>query len=122
LQLTTAIASNDKNYTTIEGLAYMNDGQLIKTARRNVMKDLDSLPMPAWDIIDMAPYKKMWLKSTGTFYQPGNHTRVPLKCNWCAKPIYGNRYNTRSPENVVKELKVLKEKFQFEHVWFCDDI
>jgi len=33
LQLTTAIASNDKNYTTIEGLAYMNDGQLIKNSQ-----------------------------------------------------------------------------------------
>ena len=46
----------------------------------------------------------------------------PFKCNWCAKPIYGNRYNSRSPENVVDELKLLKEKYQFDHIWFCDDI
>ncbi len=123
LQLTTAIGNNDKNYSAIEGLAFTNNGQLIKTARRNVMKDLDSLPMPAWDIIDMEPYKKMWLKSTGYFSINMATTRgCPFKCNWCAKPIYGNRYNTRSPENVVRELKMLKEKFQFGHVWFCDDI
>ena len=46
----------------------------------------------------------------------------PFKCNWCAKPIYGNRYNSRSPQNVVAELKMLKEKFNFDHIWFCDDI
>jgi len=44
------------------------------------------------------------------------------KCNWCAKPIYGNRYNSRSPENVVKELLLLKANFNVDHIWFCDDI
>src|SRR6185436_19673946 len=46
----------------------------------------------------------------------------PFKCNWCAKPIYGNRYNSRSPEKVVDELVMLKKKFNFDHIWFCDDI
>ena len=52
----------------------------------------------------------------------GTTRGCPFKCNWCAKPIYGNRYNTRSPKNVVDELKMLKEKYNFDHIWFCDDI
>ena len=87
------------------------------------MRDLDNLPFPAWDLIDMEPYRKMWLKHKGFFSMNMGTTRgCPFKCNWCAKPIYGNRYNSRSPENVVSELKMLKEKFQFDHIWFCDDI
>jgi anaerobic magnesium-protoporphyrin IX monomethyl ester cyclase len=46
----------------------------------------------------------------------------PFHCNWCAKPIYGQRYNVRSPENVVAEMKLLKEKFHPDHVEFADDI
>jgi anaerobic magnesium-protoporphyrin IX monomethyl ester cyclase len=46
----------------------------------------------------------------------------PFKCNWCAKPIYGNRYNSRSPQNVVEELVFLKKTYMFDHIWFCDDI
>jgi radical SAM superfamily enzyme YgiQ (UPF0313 family) len=46
----------------------------------------------------------------------------PFKCNWCAKPIYGNRYNSRSPQNVVDEIKMLKAWFGMDHIWFCDDI
>jgi anaerobic magnesium-protoporphyrin IX monomethyl ester cyclase len=46
----------------------------------------------------------------------------PFKCNWCAKPIYGNRYNSRSPEHVVAEIKLLNERYQMDHIWFCDDI
>ncbi len=107
----------------IEGLAFKQNNAVIKTQRRNVLKDLDSLPFPAWDLVDMEPYRKMWLKHAGYFSMNMGTTRgCPFKCNWCAKPIYGNRYNTRSPENVVAELKTLKEKFRFDHIWFCDDI
>jgi anaerobic magnesium-protoporphyrin IX monomethyl ester cyclase len=88
-----------------------------------VMKDLDALPFPAWDLIDITPYRAMWLKSSGYFSLNMATTRgCPFKCNWCAKPIYGNRYNSRSPENVVQELKILQSAFQFDHIWFCDDI
>jgi radical SAM superfamily enzyme YgiQ (UPF0313 family) len=88
-----------------------------------VIKELDTLPFPAWDLVDLEPYKKMWMSSAGYFSLNMGTTRgCPFKCNWCAKPIYGNRYNSRSPENVVAELKMLKEKFHFDHIWFCDDI
>jgi anaerobic magnesium-protoporphyrin IX monomethyl ester cyclase len=87
------------------------------------LKNLDSLPLPAWDLVDVARYRKMWLKHKGYFSINFATTRgCPFKCNWCAKPIYGNRYNSRSPQHVVDELKMLKEKINFDHVWFCDDI
>jgi radical SAM superfamily enzyme YgiQ (UPF0313 family) len=46
----------------------------------------------------------------------------PFHCNWCAKPIYGQRYNVRSPENVAAELRWLKETYHPDHIWFADDI
>jgi radical SAM superfamily enzyme YgiQ (UPF0313 family) len=46
----------------------------------------------------------------------------PFHCNWCAKPIWGQRYNTRSPENVVAEMRQLKETYHPDHIWFADDI
>jgi radical SAM superfamily enzyme YgiQ (UPF0313 family) len=52
----------------------------------------------------------------------GTTRGCPFKCNWCAKPIYGNRYNARSPQNVINEIKYLNEKFGIDHIWFCDDI
>jgi radical SAM superfamily enzyme YgiQ (UPF0313 family) len=87
------------------------------------MKDLDALPFPAWDLVDMEPYRNMWMKHAGYFSMNMGTTRgCPFKCNWCAKPIYGNRYNVRSPEHVVAELLMLKEKYNYDHIWFCDDI
>jgi radical SAM superfamily enzyme YgiQ (UPF0313 family) len=118
-----SIKKDDESFKGIQGIAFKEEGAVIKTPKRNVIKDLDSLPLPAWDLIDLKPYKNMWLKHAGYFSMNVGTTRgCPYKCNWCAKPIYGNRYNARSPQNVVTELKFLKEKFGFDHIWFCDDI
>lgn len=123
LELIHEITFNTKDFGGIPGLAFIKNGQPVKTFKRNVMRELDTLPLPAWDLVNIEPYRAMWLKSSGYFSLNMATTRgCPFKCNWCAKPIYGNRYNSRSPENVVHELKWLQEKFQFEHIWFCDDI
>lgn len=122
-ELIAAIADNQKDFLSIPGLAYRHHDAVIKTVKRNVMKELDSLPFPAWDLVDMDSYRKMWWKHKDYFSLNMATTRgCPFKCNWCAKPIYGNRYNSRSPQNVVTELKMLKEKYGFDHIWFCDDI
>ena len=123
LELINALQENKKDISIIPGIAFQQNDCVIKTARRNVLKDLDSLPLPAWDLVDIQPYRKSWLDHAGYFSMNMGTTRgCPFKCNWCAKPIYGNRYNSRSPQNVVQELKMLREKFQFDHIWFCDDI
>jgi len=111
------------SFESIAGLRYIQNDQFIQTHKRENLKELDTLPFPAWDLVDMNEYRKRWLNSSGYFSLNITTTRgCPYKCNWCAKPIYGNRYNSRSPENVVAELKLLKEKYQFDHIWFCDDI
>ena len=87
------------------------------------MHDLDTLPFPDWRLIDHKKYQQNWLTKNGYFSLNITTTRgCPFKCNWCAKPIYGNRYNSRSPENVVEEIKFLLHNFQPTHFWFCDDI
>jgi len=123
LELTNYISSKKEDYPLIKGLAFLDNGHVIKTTGRPVMKDLDTLPLPAWDLVDMEAYRETWLKSTGYFSLNISTTRgCPFKCNWCAKPIYGSRYNYRSPENVVAEIKFLKQYHHMDHIWFCDDI
>jgi len=123
LELIDTLKNKENNFGSIQGLAYKQNDNLVKTQRRSVIKDLDSLPMPAWDLANIETYRARWIKSSGYFSMNMGTTRgCPFKCNWCAKPIYGNRYNSRSPQNVVNELKFLKEKYHFDHIWFCDDI
>ncbi|HTH82460.1 MAG TPA: radical SAM protein [Mucilaginibacter sp.] len=124
LELIDHLKAGGSDYTTIRGLAFRNnENKVYKTLARPVLKELDTLPLPAWDLVDLEPYRESWLKNAGYFSINMSTTRgCPFKCNWCAKPIYGNRYNSRSPENVIKELKLLKDKYPIDHIWFCDDI
>ena len=123
LELVDHLDSGATDPMDIPGLVYRMGGELRQTPRRPVMKDLDALPLPAWDLVDLAPYQQMWLEHHGYFSLNIGTTRgCPFKCNWCAKPIYGNRYNARSPQHVVREIKLLQERVAFEHIWFCDDI
>jgi anaerobic magnesium-protoporphyrin IX monomethyl ester cyclase len=123
LELVNAIKNRVQDLSGIQGLAYMQQQAPFKTVARPVLKELDSLPLPAWDLIDITPYRECWLKHRGYFSLNVGTTRgCPFKCNWCAKPIYGNRYNSRSPEHVITEIKLMKAHFNMDHIWFCDDI
>lgn len=92
-------------------------------SRRPDIRNLDALPFPAWELVDIARYRKVWEERHGYYSMNMVTTRgCPYHCNWCAKPIWGQRYNLRSPENVATELKWLKENYHPDHIWFADDI
>jgi anaerobic magnesium-protoporphyrin IX monomethyl ester cyclase len=109
---------------TIPGLAWPDGrGGEHRNRRRPDITQLDELPFPAWDLVDVPRYQKIWRERHGYTSMNMVTTRgCPYHCNWCAKPIWGQRYNTRSPENVVAEMRWLKDAFDPDHVWFADDI
>ena len=95
----------------------------VQPTRRADITNLDKLPFPAWDLVDIEKYRSIWVKHHGYFSMNMVTTRgCPYHCNWCAKPIWGQRYNSRSPENVVAEMRWLKGNFSPDHIWFADDI
>ena len=106
----------------IRGISYLERGKVIFTGPRSPTSTPDAIPFPAWDLVDVDSYKQLWSKS-GFFSMNVVTTRgCPYGCNWCAKPIYGRVYNSRSPANVVMELAMLGKMFNPDHIWFCDDI
>jgi anaerobic magnesium-protoporphyrin IX monomethyl ester cyclase len=99
------------------------NGAVIRTRPRDIIRNLDALPRPAWDLIGVDKYREIWLKRHGYFSMNVVTTRgCPYHCNWCAKPIYGQRYTARSPENVVGEIVWLRDTYRPDHLWIADDI
>ncbi|HTS01456.1 MAG TPA: radical SAM protein [Thermoanaerobaculia bacterium] len=94
-----------------------------RTPTRPLLDDLDALPFPAWDLVDVEAYREAWTKAHGRLSWNVVTTRgCPFRCNWCAKPVWGNRYAQRSPGNVADEVSLLAGTVRPEHVWFADDI
>ncbi len=122
-ELINKLDKSETDFESIDGLAFRKDGKTIKTSPRQILKELDTLPLPAWDLVNINDYKDIWLTHNKYFSLNIATTRgCPFKCNWCAKPIYGNRYNVRSPKNVIDEIIFLQKTFGVNHFWMCDDI
>ncbi len=107
----------------VPGLVFRQRGLPRRTAPRALLKELDQLPLPAWDLVDVDRYRAFWRRRHGYFSLNVATTRgCPYLCNWCAKPVYGNTYHTRSPDHVLAELRLLRQRYAPDHLWFCDDI
>jgi anaerobic magnesium-protoporphyrin IX monomethyl ester cyclase len=107
----------------VPGLVFRDRGLTRRTGPRALLKELATLPLAAWDLVDVDRYRAFWRARHGYFSLNVNTTRgCPYKCNWCSKPVYGNTYHTRTPDDVVAEIRVLRERYAPDRLWFCDDI
>jgi anaerobic magnesium-protoporphyrin IX monomethyl ester cyclase len=109
----------------VPGLAYLHPdtGEVVRTERRGLMRNLDDLPFPSRDLINMSQYQSAWKSAHGYFSLNLVASRgCPYRCNWCAKPIYGDSFSVRSAGMVAEEMRQLKYEFGAEHLWFADDI
>jgi anaerobic magnesium-protoporphyrin IX monomethyl ester cyclase len=107
----------------IAGLAMPLGGATHRTAARTPERWLDGLPFPARDLLDIERYRRAWQQAHGYFSLNLVTTRgCPFHCNWCAKPIWGQRYAMRSPANVAEEMALVKRTLAPDHIWFADDI
>ncbi len=114
-----------ENAQFIPGLSYLDEqtGELVRTQSRPLMRDLDRLPFPSRDLLDLDQYRNAWEAAHGYFSMNIVASRgCPYRCNWCAKPIYGDSFAVRAPQSVAAEMHQLKYKFGAAHLWFADDI
>lgn len=98
-------------------------GQIRRTHARVPERTPDMFPFPAWDLVSEERYRHAWTTAHGFFSVNMVTTRgCPFHCNWCAKPIWGQRYAMRSPANVAEEMALVKRTLRPDHIWFADDI
>jgi anaerobic magnesium-protoporphyrin IX monomethyl ester cyclase len=107
----------------VPGVVVRHEGKLVRGAHRPFLKDLDALPLPAWDLVDMGRYLGEWEKRTGERRAAVLTSRgCPFDCSWCSKPTFGRTFRQQSPARVVEELTALKERYHVDYVRFCDDV
>lgn len=122
MELCTAIL-NEKPYDNIPGIAYLNEGELEKTAPRIKMKELVDLPLPNRAGIPIEKYLDTWKTFHGKSSMTVSTQRgCPYTCKWCSTAVYGKSYRRRPANLVAEELKMLKETYHPDTIWFVDDV
>jgi radical SAM superfamily enzyme YgiQ (UPF0313 family) len=109
----------------IDGLVRRDTyGKLIQSPARLAKNPAwAELPIASRDLIDLEPYRAAWTKAHGYFSANMVASRgCPYHCNWCAKPISGNKFHLRPAAVVAEEMKMLKEGEGVQHIWFGDDV
>ena len=107
----------------VAGVATLKDGQMQLSRIGAMPPDPRVVGHPAWDLVDIDTYRTMWHERHGYFSLNMAASRgCPFRCNWCAKPIWGNHYNQRSAHDVAAEMSYLKQTFRPDHIWLADDI
>lgn len=108
----------------IPGIAYREDGAIRTTPPRPLIRDLDRLPHPARDLVDLSAYFKphmYWdigVRSASMMASRG----CPYRCIYCAsKGTMGDRLRLHSPGYVVAEMESLVRDYGVGYIGFMDD-
>jgi len=106
----------------VKQLRQLGSRQIVETCHHHE-RHASTLPLPARDLIDVAPYREAWRRARGVFSLNLISSRgCPFQCNWCAKPIFGDSYQLRPAIEVATEMYILKCDYVADHLWFADDI
>lgn len=114
---------NHETPTTINGIAYLENGIVIQTPERTKFRELDELPLPNREAIPVEKYLETWKKNHGESSMTISTQRgCPYTCKWCSTAVYGQSYRRRPAHLVAQEMKMLKDKYNPDAIWFVDDV
>lgn len=112
------------DFSTINGISFKAEsGEVITTASRAFLKNLDELPLPARNKIDLSLYFNAWKSKHGhNMISISTMRGCPYTCKWCSRSVYGMSYRRRSPEMVADEILQLYKEYNPDRLWFVDDV
>ncbi|GEP49654.1 Mg-protoporphyrin IX monomethyl ester oxidative cyclase [Flavobacterium noncentrifugens] len=114
---------NQTAFSVVNGIAYLENGNLVKTLPRTKFRELDDLPLPNRDAIPNEKYLQTWKDNHGESSMTISTQRgCPYTCKWCSTAVYGQSYRRRPPHLVAQEMKMLKDKYNPDAIWFVDDV
>ncbi|MBR9682514.1 MAG: radical SAM protein [Candidatus Aenigmarchaeota archaeon] len=112
---------NGEDIDDVRGIAFRKDGKIVKTERRDLIQDLDSISQPARELLPMDKYR----------YPIGKHKKIsviitsrgcPYKCIFCNKTMFGQMWRARSAKNVVDEIENVYRTYGIKSFIFYDDL
>lgn len=117
---------NGSKFDNIDGLGWKIDEKININPKQKWIENLDSIPFPAYHLMDIEEYFGLpfshGLRHKSRFSPIITSRGCPANCTFCsANKVWGRRYRVRSVENVIEEMRLLKDKYGIEELMFEDD-
>jgi radical SAM superfamily enzyme YgiQ (UPF0313 family) len=112
-----------KSLSDIKGICFRNGERIVRTQPRPFIQDVDNLPFPARELVDLSLYRP----NSFNFRKGKTATIItsrgcPFRCTFCASKLtLGGKFRARSADNVLKEIKHLAEEYEVNHILIQDD-
>lgn len=117
---------DDGGFDEVKGLSYRKNGLPVHNPAQPLIEDINTIPLPAYEKVDMKQYVSMhdWVirgfPLRGIFFLTSRG--CPFDCTFCgASTIHGKKVRFRSPESIRAELTLLRDTYGVEGVFFSDD-
>lgn len=124
VQLCTAVLRGEQK-PFIDGMVMLDEHRRPAEIGQRLAKNpaWAELSSPARELVSLEPYRAAWIEAHGYFSTNMVASRgCPYRCNWCAKPISGDKFHLRPAAAVAEEMKDLKTHAGAQHIWFGDDV
>jgi radical SAM superfamily enzyme YgiQ (UPF0313 family) len=124
LELLPRLLAGERRPADIPGIAFRRDGELVLTPPREEFAPPDSLPTPAYDLIDLRRYWDLPRFGTTSVHREyailSTSRACPYQCTYCHR-LFGSRYRAQSPEIVLRDLETLARDYRVREIQFVDD-
>jgi anaerobic magnesium-protoporphyrin IX monomethyl ester cyclase len=111
------------DFAGVEGIAFLKGGKLVKTHRRPLINDVDTVSFPAWDLFPIDHYallREPGIKNRERCMLVLSGRGCPFKCNFCYRMDEG--YRPRSPESIIEEISILQKDYNIFYINFQDEL
>jgi anaerobic magnesium-protoporphyrin IX monomethyl ester cyclase len=105
------------NLEKVDGISWRKGEQIVANRSRAPIQDLDAYRL-GWELVDWSLYRLFgFIRAAGLQFSRG----CPLTCSYCGQWMFWKKWRHRSPENIVAQLKILKQEYGVDYVWFADE-
>ena len=120
------LTEGKKRAAEIQGIAYRQNDKIVQTPRRAFLENLDDLPYPAYDLVDMESYLNPEKIEYRSFKDRAismiTSRGCPFNCVFCAVHLHmGKAFRAHSVDYVVNHVKHVVDKYRVKTIFFEDD-
>ncbi|OGR42321.1 MAG: hypothetical protein A2X35_01045 [Elusimicrobia bacterium GWA2_61_42] len=111
-----------EDLAAMEGIGYKTGGRSVVNKGRHFIENMDSLPLPAWDLYDLSRYVSpgfMAKRNPAGWLETSRG--CPFECCYCNKSVFGRAFRSKSPERVVEEIRHMLS-CGFKEIHVVDDM